>query len=61
MWGLKFGADEVIWGLKFRGTKYASLGFRGRTDYLGSDFSKLDFTKKIGWTADYLGSLKKLI
>ena len=37
----------------------------GRRDYLGSDISSMSFSKPFSecrnWTADYLGSLKKLV
>ena len=41
IWGFKFGMAEIIWGLKFRGLKCASLISKIKVgqDYLRSDIS----------------------
>ena len=41
------GAGQIIWGLKFQGTRSArcALKFGGRHDYLGSDISIMSWSK----------------
>ena len=69
-WGLKFRVGEIIWGLKIYSLKCAYVGSEiyGRRDYLGFNIymspktyfqpENLSVRRR---TADYLGSLKKLV
>ena len=68
IWGLSFGASEIILGLKFRGPKCAICGPKFGVGKIiwglifpvcPSHFLCIKFLSKL--TADYLRSLKKLV
>ena len=65
IWGLSFGEDEIIWVLKFRGPKCAICGLKfGVGKIIWGPIFPAVIVQAIffqNWTADYLGSLKKLV
>ena len=47
IWGLQFGVGEIIWSLKFRGSKCCLWSeICGGRDYLGSDISGMSLSKQ---------------
>ena len=70
IWGLQLGVGKIIWGLKFRGLKGAicSLQFGVREIIWSLTFLVCHCPRHFlstpffrNWTADDLGSLKKLV